>query len=104
MKQINDTKFHLIPGDYIQYMETNVYLFFYIPVTCLFYNWKYVPPNPFTHFIFPSAFFLAATSLSWRPALKSYTPVIDTALSCFAADDMVAWDMTGSLCASGRKY
>lgn len=91
MKQINDMKFHLIPCDCIQYMENNVHLLFYIPVTCLFYKWKFVPPDAFTHFIVPSApSFLAATSLSWRPALKPYTPVIDTALSYCAADDMVA--------------
>lgn len=66
----------------IQYMENNVYLFF---------KWKFVPPDPFTHFIIPSApSFLAATSLSWRPTLKSYAPVIDTALSYCAADDTVA--------------
>lgn len=67
-------KFHFIPCDHIQYVENNVYLFFYIPMTCSFYNWKFVPPDPFTHFIFPSVpSFLPATSLHLNCTLLSLT-------------------------------
>lgn len=51
-------------------------------------------------FLWPSVII----SNTWKPTFKAHAPIVDTALSYVATDNMVAWDKTGSVCDSGHKY